>query len=113
MHEMSLCEEVLQVIEAEARAQQFLRVRRVRLEVGALACVEPEAMRFSFDAVTRGTLAQGADLEIIQVAGQAWCLTCACAVAVSQRYEDCPDCGSVLLRLTRGEELRIKNLEVE
>jgi hydrogenase nickel incorporation protein HypA/HybF len=113
MHEMSLCEGVLQVIEAEARAQHFLRVRRVRLEVGALACVEPEAMHFSFDAVTRGTLAQGAKLEIIRVAGEAWCLSCARAVSVDRRYENCPDCGSVLLQLTGGEELKIKSLEVE
>jgi len=113
MHEMSLCEGVLQVIEAEARAQHFEHVRRVRLEVGGLACVEPEAMRFSFDAVTHGTLAQGAKLEIIALLGEAWCLSCARAVAVSQRYDECPQCGSVQLRLTRGEELRIKDLEVE
>lgn len=113
MHEMSLCEGVLQVIEAEARAQHFVRVRRVRLEVGALACVEVEAMRFSFDAVTRGTLAQGANLEIIAVPGEAWCMCCARAQPVVQRYDECPECGSVLLQPTRGEELRVKDLEVE
>ena len=113
MHEMSLCEGVLHVIEAEARAQHFRRVRQVCLEVGALACVEPEAMYFSFDAVTRGTLAQGAKLKIVRVAGEAWCLGCACAVSVGRRYEHCPGCGSVLLQLTGGEELKITSLEVE
>jgi len=113
MHEMSLCERVLQVIEDQARAQHFVRVRRVRLEVGALASVEPEAMRFSFDAVTRGTLAQGAELEMIPVPGEAWCLSCARAQPVNQRFDECPECGGVLLGLTRGEELRIKDLEVE
>lgn len=113
MHEMSLCEGVLQVIEAQARAQHFVRVRQVRLEVGALACVEPEAMRFSFDAVMRGTLAEGANLEIIAVPGEAWCLSCAKAQPVARRYDECPECGSVLLQVCRGDELRIKDLEVE
>jgi len=113
MHEMSLCEGVLQVIEAQARAQHFVRVRRVRLEIGALACVEPEAMCFNFDAVTRGTLAQGASLEIIPVPGEAWCISCECAQPVIQRHDECPECGGILLQLTRGEELRIKDLEVE
>ncbi len=101
------------MIETRARAQRFARVRRVRLEVGALAGVEPEAMRFSFDAVTRGTLAQGASLEIVPVPGEAWCVNCARAQPVVRRYDECPECGSVLLHPTRGEELRIKDLEVE
>ena len=113
MREMSLCEEVLQVLEAQARARRFARVRRVRLEVGALAHVEPEAVRFSFDAVTRGTVAQGASLEIVPVAGEAWCGICGQAVPVTQRYDECPHCSSVLRQLTRGDELRIKDLEVE
>ncbi|MGI9336446.1 MAG: hydrogenase maturation nickel metallochaperone HypA [Gammaproteobacteria bacterium] len=113
MHEMSLCEGVLQVIKDQARSQHFVRVRRVRLEIGVLACVEPEAMRFSFDAVTHGTLAHGANLEIITVPGEAWCMRCARTRAVNRRYDECQECGSVLLQLTRGEELRIKDLEVE
>jgi hydrogenase nickel incorporation protein HypA/HybF len=53
---------VLQIVEDAARAQSFQRVRLVQLEIGALAAVEAEAMRFCFDAVSRGTLAEGATL---------------------------------------------------
>jgi hydrogenase nickel insertion protein HypA len=69
MHEMSLCESILQICEDEARRQGFKRVTRVRLEIGRLSGAEPEAMRFSFDAVTRGSLAEGAVLEIIDMPG--------------------------------------------
>ena len=62
MHEMSLAESVLQIIEDTARAQKFSRVRSVVLEVGVLSAVEPEAMLFCFDAVTRGSIAEGAKL---------------------------------------------------
>ena len=68
MHEMSLTESIVELIE-EGRKQGFSRVRVVRLEIGALAQVEPEAMRFCFDAVTRGTLAEGARLDIASARG--------------------------------------------
>jgi hydrogenase nickel incorporation protein HypA/HybF len=113
MHEMSLCEGVLQVLEDSARQQGFSRVRTVWLEIGGLSGVEPWAMRFGFDAVTRGSLAEGAALEIIEVPGQAWCLPCAKTVAVRQRFDACPDCGSHQLQVTGGEEMKIKQLEVE
>jgi hydrogenase nickel incorporation protein HypA/HybF len=51
-------------------------VHVVRLAVGALGHVEPEAMRFCFDVAARGTIAEGAQLESRTVPGEAWCLDC-------------------------------------
>lgn len=113
MHEMSLCESVLQILEDNARSQGFHRVKTVWLEVGGLSGVEIEAMRFSFGAVTRGTLADSAKLEIIEVQGGAWCMPCAKTVPLKQRFDACPDCGSYQLQVTGGEEMKIKELEVE
>ncbi len=113
MHEMSLCEGVLQVLEDEAKRQHFSKVKTVWLEIGAMSGVEVEAMRFCFDVVIRHTLADGAKLEIIEVPAEAWCLNCTQTVTVKQRYDACPHCGSYQLQVTRGEEMRIKELEVE
>lgn len=113
MHEMSLCEGVLQVLEDEAKRQQFSKVKTVWLEIGSMSGVEVEAMRFCFDVVIRHTLADGATLEIIEVPAEAWCLNCAQTVTVKQRYDACPHCGSYQLQVMRGEEMRIKELEVE
>ena len=113
MHEMSLCEGVLQVLQEHAGRQGFRRVKTVWLEIGSLAGVEIEAMRFGFDVVMKGSLADGARLEIIERPGQAWCLPCAKTVAVEQRFDACPECGSYQLQVTDGEEMRIKELEVE
>jgi hydrogenase nickel incorporation protein HypA/HybF len=113
MHEMSLCEGVLQVVQAQAISHGYSKVKGVWLEIGALSGVEPEAMRFSFDAVMRGTIADGAKLEIIHLPGVAWCMQCAKPVEVGARYESCPDCGSYQLQVTGGDEMRIKELEVE
>ncbi|MEI8571840.1 hydrogenase maturation nickel metallochaperone HypA [Methylomonas sp. LW13] len=113
MHEMSLCESVLQIIEQQAKAQQFAKVKTVWLEIGALSGVEPEAMQFSFEVVMQGSLADQARLEIIDVPGVAWCMPCGCEVLVRQLYDECPHCGSHQLQIVDGDQMRIKELEVE
>jgi hydrogenase nickel incorporation protein HypA/HybF len=113
MHEMSLAESVLQAMEDAARAQHFHKVLAVRLEIGALSGVEPEAMRFCFDAVVRDSLAQGAQLEIIELPGTGWCMACAKTVPMREVFGECPECGSVQMQVTGGTEMRIKDLEVE
>ncbi len=113
MHEMSLCESILQVLQTEAGKQSFSKVKTVWLEIGDLSSVEPDAMLFSFEAVTRNSLADGAALKIINVPGTAWCMQCSKPVAVKQRFDDCPDCGSAQVQITAGDELKIKELEVE
>ena len=113
MHEMALSESVLQILEQSARAQGFKRVRTVWLEVGDLAGVDREAMKFSFDAVVRGTVADDARLEFVASPGKAWCMPCGCNVEISTRGDACPGCGSYQLQVVSGDELRVKELEVE
>lgn len=112
MHEMALAEGVLNVIEDSARTQGFTRVKTVRLEIGRLAAVEPEALRFSFDVVKRGTIAEGAVIEIVDVPGRAWCMKCGDTVAIDERGAACPACGSYQLQVSGGEDMRVSELEV-
>lgn len=113
MHEMSLAESVLQIIEDSARAQNFRRVRTVVLEIGKLAAVEAEAMRFCFDTVMRGSIAEGAQLEIIETPGTGRCMACGVTVAMQEQYGLCPECGSPRLEIVAGNQMRIKDMEVE
>jgi len=112
MHEMSLTEGVLRILEDEARKQKFTRVKKVWLQIGVLSHAEPDAMLFCFDAVTKGTLADGAVLEIIRTPGKAWCMKCSDSVAIEQRYDACPECGGYQLQVVEGDELQVKELEV-
>ena len=113
MHEMSLAEGILQIIEDAARSQGFGRVRTVRLEIGRLSSVEPEALSFCFEAVVRGSLAEGARLEIMPVPGSGWCLDCGQSVELTALYDSCPKCGGHKVQTTGGTEMRVKELEVE
>lgn len=112
MHELSLAEAVLERIQASAREQSFTRVSTIWLEIGQLACVEVEAMKFCFDAVARGTLAEGATLEIISTPGKGWCARCARESLISEPLALCTHCGEHGLKLTGGTEMRVKELAV-
>lgn len=112
MHELAISEGIVGILEAEAARQNYGRVKKVWLEIGPLSGIEIEALRFSFDVVTRGTLAEDAALEIVATEARAWCLPCEKSVAIARRYDPCPHCGGHQLQLTSGDEMRIKELEV-
>ncbi len=113
MHEMSLAESVLRIIEDEARSHQLQRVRGVTLEIGKLAAVEPEAMRFAFTAVTQDTLAEGAKLTLLEIPGEGHCAACGAAVRMDDALALCPQCGSGSVLVTGGDRMRIVELEAE
>ena len=112
MHEMSLAESIVQIVEDTARQHGGGRVRAVRLEVGRLAGGGLGALRLCCDAACREPLAAGAALEIDQPAGRAWCMPCGGSVTVEGLGEPCPDCGSYQLQVTGGSELRVREIEM-
>ncbi len=82
-------------------------------EIGDLAGVEIEAMRFGWDVVIRGSVAEGARLEIIPIPGLGFCAECQRKVPVLERFDACPGCGGYDLEVTEGEQMKIKEIEVE
>lgn len=113
MHEMSLAEGVLQIIEDYREREPFSAVRSVVLEIGELSTVEVESLRFCFDAVVRDSVAQGAVLEIQRVPGTAFCMPCGKSITIQTLYDPCPECGSYQVQPTGGTEMRVKELQVE
>jgi hydrogenase nickel incorporation protein HypA/HybF len=113
MHEMSLAESVREIVDETARANGARRVAAVRLEIGRLAQVEIEAMRFAFEVVKRGSMADTARLEIVETDGTAWCMRCSESVAISQRGDACPKCDSYQLQVTGGDRMRVMDIEIE
>jgi hydrogenase nickel incorporation protein HypA/HybF len=113
MHEMALAESVLGIVEDYARRERASHVRTVRLQIGCLSNVEVEAIRFCFDAVTRGSVADSAALDIEELPGKGWCMQCAIEVPLAAPYDACPQCGGYQMTVTGGTEMRVKDLEVE
>lgn len=112
MHEVALAEGVLRIVADAAAKHAAARVHTVWVELGALAHVEPDALRFCFDAVTRGSVADGAALEIATTPGRAWCLPCGGEVPLAQLGDACPRCGGYQLSVIAGEEMRVKEIGI-
>ena len=89
------------------------RVKKINLEIGQLTGVDESALRFGFEAITKGTIAEHAVLGLIEIEGQALCDTCQKTVKLKHYYDACQTCGHFSLTITQGEELRVKSMEVE
>jgi hydrogenase nickel incorporation protein HypA/HybF len=113
MHEMSLAESIREIVDRAARANGAVRVTAVRLEIGKLSQIEIEALRFAFDVVKRGSLADAAELEIVEVDGTAWCMRCSEPVVIARRGDACPRCEGYQLQVTGGDRMRVLDIAVE
>jgi hydrogenase nickel incorporation protein HypA/HybF len=113
MHELSLMEALRDQALAAARAEGARRIAAISLQVGELAGVEVEALRFAFPVVMAGTIAAGAELRIEREPAECFCAACAAPFPASDGCCDCPRCGAISRRLLRGRDLRLLSLEVE
>lgn len=112
MHEMSLAEGIRTLIQDQARLHAFTRVTVLRLEIGRFAGVEKPALEFALDVVLRGSPAEGARIEMLDLPGKALCYDCATLVELAHRLDPCPLCGGGKLIAQGGDEMRIKDMEV-
>lgn len=113
MHEMSLAESVLQIVEQTAERESATRVHALTLEIGELAAVELEALRCCLQIVLRDSIAAEARIDIEHRAGQGRCRQCAAEFALHELYQPCPQCGSYQVEAIAGRELRVAALEME
>jgi hydrogenase nickel incorporation protein HypA/HybF len=112
MHEVSMAGGILRMVEEAAGREHFQRVSHLRLEIGALAGVEPQALRFALTAMMPCTCLEGGEITIDEIPGTARCLHCAASVEIQSYLEPCPRCGSFTLQATGGFEVRIVDLVV-
>ena len=113
MHELSIAGNLFDILMDIAKKNNLKKIERVVLSVGAMRQIVPIAMRTAFEAVTAGSLAEGAVLEMEAVPVEMRCLSCGAVFAVEQNIFVCPFCSAVRLELISGDELIIKNIEGE
>ncbi|MDO9047945.1 MAG: hydrogenase maturation nickel metallochaperone HypA [Methylobacter sp.] len=112
MHELSLLENVREILENHAVSQKFSKVTKVTLEIGKLSSVEPDALRFGFDVVMKDSLAENAELIISDIAGLGVCQQCSLQVEMETSHDPCSHCGSPFVKVIQGADMRIKDLIV-
>ena len=108
MHELAIAEDVVSSVRERTRDRDG---RVVRLRVGALAGVVPDALDFCFELAAAGTPLEGASLEIVQECGRAHCRTCEADFELPDALLLC-ECGSADVALLSGRELSVTSVEV-
>jgi len=108
VHELAITESL---VSAVCERVGEAKVRRVRLVVGKLSGVVPDAVQFCFEVCAKGTPLEGARLEIDEIAARAHCRECDLESVIEDAIPLCP-CGSPNVALLSGQELRIKEVEV-
>ena len=89
------------------------RICSIRLRVGALSGVVPDAMRFAFEALAPGTAAEDATLEFEHVPARFWCAPCSEEFESGDLFAQCPRCGVPSGELRAGRDLEVTSLEIE
>jgi hydrogenase nickel incorporation protein HypA/HybF len=113
VHELSLVASVFDVLEEKAREHGATRVVRVVLKVGVMAGVVPDLLESAFDIYKKGTLADGARLEIVAVPVRIRCPDCGGEAVREDADFSCAACGSRRVEIVEGRELVVERIELE
>ncbi len=112
MHEFSVARSICRIAIEEARRNDVGRVTAVCVEIGALRQIVPQLLRTAFDWASRGTLLQGAKLEIRKVSITIKCVQCGRFSASEQLQLRCELCGSENVKISGGNDLLVSSIRV-
>lgn len=114
MHEMGIVQNIIEIVEDQAKIHDAKKVVGIRLEFGALTAVLPAAVSFAFEILSKGTVAEGANLNIRIIPVKAFCHSCSKELILDDYDPFCPVCKSAALEIIEGrDEMRIAELVVE
>ncbi|MEN9933589.1 MAG: hydrogenase maturation nickel metallochaperone HypA [Chloroflexota bacterium] len=114
MHELHITESILRIALGAARDNGARRVTAIDLVLGELSSVVDDSVQFYFDALSRGTPAEGAALRFRRVPAEARCWDCEHVWPVRAPLpESCPRCGGLRLRVSGGQEFLVESVDVD
>ena len=112
MHELSLCQSLLDQVEQIAREHGATRVDRILLKVGPLSGVEGALLQHAYPLAAAGTIAAQTELVIEPSQIRVRCRQCEAETDATPNRLLCGACGSFETRLISGDELLLANLEL-
>ena len=113
MHEMSLVAGILDSVIPTAREAGAERITKISLSVGEMTEVIEDVMVFAFEALTEGTMAESATLDLTIIKPHSVCLECGEEFDHDRLHVICPACGSAFTQLMQGKELQVDSIEVD
>jgi hydrogenase nickel incorporation protein HypA/HybF len=108
MHELAITESLVSTVREHVGESKVIRVR---LAIGKLSGIVPDAVSFCFDVCAAGTTLEGARLEVEEVSARVRCRSCDAEFALEDGIPLCT-CGSADVDVLSGRELKIMEVEV-
>ena len=109
MHELSITQSIVSTVVERMRDAP---IKRVKVEIGQLSGIVPDAVHVCFEMASPGTTLEGAKLEIVELRGKGRCRDCGNEFETNDPLPLCPSCDSADIELLGGQELRIREVEV-
>jgi hydrogenase nickel incorporation protein HypA/HybF len=113
MHEMSLAMNIIDLAVETAAREGGIRVNEVEIEIGNLAGVMSDSLEFCLEAAARSTIVEGADFRLFLVKAQGHCDSCRAGFEVDSFFAGCPNCGEIGVKVSGGQDLKIRALTIE
>ncbi len=112
MHELSIAQDILEIVNQYVPPAQINAVRSVRLKLGRLSGIVADSLAFCFNAIVADTPLEQATLEIEQVPTRADCPDCGNSFVIDDPVFLCSRCGSAAVRVVSGTELQVVEIEL-
>jgi len=113
VHEMGIVSGILTASVESAARENATRINEIRIRVGELTEIVDDALHFAFEALSPGTLAEGATLVVERVPGRSRCVECGTTFNHGRFDVECPSCKNYFCELVEGRELEIESIDID
>ncbi len=113
MHEVSIAEEIKDIVIKNLKENNAKKVKRIVLQIGKLTSVVPDALLFAFETISKNTPLENAKIEIEMIEIKAKCENCKKVFKLNAFEYQCPTCKKTNFKIIKGREMIIRTIEME
>lgn len=113
MHEFSLAQNIIEIVEESITKNKVSKVSCVELEIGTLSGVELMALDMAIESLKPGSVIENAEIVKKIISGKAKCLNCQHEFEPEDYFVVCPSCGNLGAEIIKGKEFRVKSITAE
>jgi hydrogenase nickel incorporation protein HypA/HybF len=113
MHEMSIVQGLIAIVKEEMDKSGAARLRSVRVKIGEMSGILPDALKNCFEIITAGNEMNEALLNIDISPLTGYCRRCEMEFKITDYRFTCPECGKADIEVVSGREMTIVEIEVE
>ncbi|MEJ2262534.1 MAG: hydrogenase maturation nickel metallochaperone HypA [Anaerolineales bacterium] len=113
MHELAVTESILEISLRHAEEAGAEGIRDLYLVIGQLSSIVDDSVQFYWEMISKDTLAEGSRLHFRRIPAEMMCQACEKRFCPGEEDFACPECGSLNVRVTAGDEFYMEAIDVE